>query len=57
MKTTASYLLMLQKYTNSKQKNSEIKDYSLCLRNISKAFSIDNTNKKTGLKKVVIFFC
>ena len=57
MKTTASYLLMLQKYTNSKQKTSEIKDYSLCLGNISKAFSIDNTNKKTGLKKVVIFFC
>ena len=42
---------MPQKYINSKQKNSEIKDYALCLGNISKYFM-----KKTGLKGVVKFF-
>ena len=38
-----------------KSKNSKIKDYALCLRNISKDFTIDNM-KKTGLKGVVNFF-
>ena len=32
-----------------KAKNSEIKDYTLCLGNISKDFTIHNM-KKTGLK-------
>ena len=36
------YLLIRDKYTNSKQKNSEIKPYSLCLGNISKDFTADN---------------
>ena len=36
-------------------KNSEIKDYALCLGNISKDFTINNMNK-TGLKGVVNFF-
>ena len=50
---------MLQKYINSKQKISEIKDYALCLGNVSKYFTIDNMKKKkkknSGLKRVVKF--
>ena len=38
-----------------KAKNSEIKDYALCLGNISKIFTINNI-KKVGLKEVVKFF-
>ena len=38
-----------------KAKNSEIKDYALCLGNFLKSCAIDNL-KKTGLKGVVIFF-
>ena len=38
-----------------KAKNSEIKDYALCLQNVSKDFTINNM-KKTGLKRVLIFF-
>ena len=34
-----------------KGKNSEIKDYALCLGNVSKDFTINNI-KKTGLKGV-----
>ena len=43
---------MLQKYINSKAKGSEIKDYALCLGNISKDFM----KKKTGLKGAVNVF-
>ena len=39
-----------------KSKNCEVKDYSLCLGNISKDFTINNM-EKTGLKGVVNFFC
>ena len=42
-----------------KAKNSEIKDYALCLGNISKDFTINNMKKKkkkTGLKGVVNVF-
>ena len=46
---------MLEKYINSKQKNSEIKDYALCLGNVSKDFTINNI-KKTGLKEVAKFY-
>ena len=38
-----------------KAKNSEIKDYTLCLGNISKDFSINNM-KQNRIKGVVIFF-
>ena len=34
MEASIFYLLMLENYINSKQKNSEIKDYSLCLDNV-----------------------
>ena len=56
MEATVSCLLMLQKYIDSKQKNKKIKDYALCLGNISKEFTINNLKKKTGLKGVVAFF-
>ena len=56
MEATASYLLMLQKYINSKQKNLEIKDYLLCLGNISKNVTI-NSMKNTGFKNCKMFFC
>ena len=38
-----------------KEKDSEIKNYTVCLGNISKDFTIDNLTK-TGLKGVVKFF-
>ena len=38
-----------------KAKDSEIKDYALCLGNISKDFTINNI-KETGLKGIIIFF-
>ena len=46
MKATVSCLLMLQKHINSRQKNSEIKDYALCSGNVSKDFTINNMKKK-----------
>ena len=58
MEATVSYLLMLQKYINSKQKNSEITDYALCLGNISKDFTINYMKKKNRIKRSCrIFFC
>ena len=41
MEATVSYLLM-----QFKAKNSEKKDYALCLGNISKNFTINNMKKK-----------
>ena len=38
-----------------KAKNSEIKDYALCLGNVSKGFTINNM-RKTGLKGLVKWF-
>ena len=46
MEATAFHLLWVQKYI-SLNKNSEIKAYLLCLRNISTDFSTDN-GKKIG---------
>ena len=40
-------LIMVYKSINSKQKDSEIKSYSLCLGNFSKDFTVDNM-KKSG---------
>ena len=53
MEARDSYLLMLQKHINSKQKKYEVKYYAPCLGNISKEFTINNL-KKVGLKGVVI---
>ena len=55
MEATIPYLLMLQKYISTKQKILELKNYALCLGNISKDFTVNNM-KKTGLKEVVNFF-
>ena len=44
MAGTAFYMLMLQKYINSK--HSEIKKYPLCLGNISKDFTANNMKKQ-----------
>ena len=46
---------MLQKIYQFKAKDSEIKNYVLCLGNISKDFTINNM-KKTRLKGIVKFF-
>ena len=46
MKATASCLLMLQNYINSKQMKIEIKDYALCLGNILKNSTINNMKKE-----------
>ena len=59
MRAMVSYLLVLQKYISKKRyilkaKNSEIKDYGLCLGNISKYFTINNM-RKMGLKGVKSF--
>ena len=43
---TVSYLLMLQKYINLRQKNPEIKKCPLCLSNMSKDSTIDNMKKQ-----------
>ena len=39
-----------------KRKSCEIKDYTLCLGSISKDFTTNKSEKKTGLKRSVIFF-
>ena len=46
---------MLQNISIQSEKNSDIKDYTLCLGNISKDFTINNM-KKTGLKGIVKLF-
>ena len=57
MEATVSYLLMLQKY-QFKTKDCEIKDYALCLGNISKDFTIINMKKKNRIKRSYkIFLC
>ena len=48
MEATLFYLLMRQRYNNSKQKTLK-KIYSLCLGNISKEFAVNNM-KNRGLK-------
>ena len=53
METTVSYLL--QKHISSKQKESEIKYYALCLGNIQKILRLI-IRKKTGLKGIVKIF-
>ena len=46
METTGFCLLMLQKYINLKQNNSEIKNYPLRLGNVSKYFTINDMKKQ-----------
>ena len=49
---------MLRRYINSKlmRKCTLIKDYALCLGNISKDFTIHDTKKTTELKGIIIIF-
>ena len=56
MEATVSYLLMLQKCINSKQKIQKKKSYPLCLANASKDFTVDDNMKKTGLKGYIHVF-
>ena len=56
MEATLSYLLMLKIISKQSKKNSGIKDYALCLGNVSENFTINNMKRKTGLKGVVNFF-
>ena len=54
---TVSYLLMLQKVFQFKAKDSEIKDYTLYLGNISKDFTINSIKKKKKkFKGIANFF-
>ena len=46
MEQIVIYLLMTQQLLNSNKKNTEILPYSLCLRNISKDWSVDNMKKQ-----------
>ena len=46
MVATVFYLLMLQKYINSKQEILKKKKYPLCLGNISRSFSPNNMKKQ-----------
>ena len=55
MESIVSYLLMLQKIYQFKAKDSEIKDYILCLGINSKDLTIYNM-EKIGLKGSVNFF-
>ena len=53
--STSLLFVSATKIYQLKTKNTEMKDYALCLDNISKDFKINNM-KKTGIKGVVIFF-
>ena len=57
MKATTFYFLMLQKYINSRQKNSEIKDYTLWLSNISKDLKVNNTKSRIRVCCKNFFYC
>ena len=46
MRAAVFYLVMLEKYINSKQRYSEIKKYPLNLGNISGDFSVNNMKKQ-----------
>ena len=46
MEVIVFFLLMLQNITVKRKKNSGIKDYKLCLDNISRYFTINNMKKR-----------
>ena len=57
MEATVSYLLMLKnKSTQSIRLGNKDSDYTLCLGNISKYFTINNIKKKTRIKGIVQIF-
>ena len=50
MEQTVTYLLMVKKFINSKQKILRLQGlHYVCLGNILKDWSVDNMKKKTGL--------
>ena len=55
MEATVSYFFSATKIYQLKAKDSEVKDYALCLGNTSKDFTT-NDLKKTVLKGIVNFF-
>ena len=55
MEATVSYLLMLQNIYQFQAKDSEIKDYTLCLGDISKDFTI-NSMRNNKIKMNCKFF-
>ena len=55
MEQIVTYLLMVQKFYKFNAKNSEILVAPICLRNISKDWSVDNM-KRTGFTAYVYDF-
>ena len=55
MEATVSYLLMLQNIYQFQAKDSEVKDYTLCLGDISKDFTI-NSMRNNKIKRNCKFF-
>ena len=56
MEATVFLFVNPTKIYQFKAKGSEIKDYALCLDNVSKYLTVNNMKQKTGLKEVVKFF-
>ena len=56
MEATVFLFVNPTKIYQFKAKGSEIKDYALCLGNVSRYLTVNNMKQKTGLKEVVKFF-
>ena len=56
MEATVFLFVNPTKIYQFKAKGSEIKDYALCLGNVSKYLTVNNMKQKTGLKEVAKFF-
>ena len=58
MESTVFFFVNATKIYQLKAKDSEIKDYALCLCNVSKNFTINNMKKKNKIKiSWKIFIC
>ena len=57
MEATVPYFVNATKIYQFKAKNSETKDYALCIGNISKKFTINNMRKARLGGVVKPFFC
>ena len=58
MESTVFFFVNATKIYQLKAKDSEIKDYALCLCNVSKDFTINNMKKKNNIKiSWKIFIC
>ena len=58
MESTVFFFFNATKIYQLKAKDSEIKDYALCLCNVSKDFTINNMKKKNKIKiSWKIFIC